>query len=931
VIQMYSEKKIKIIVTLGPSTNTEKSLRNIKDRGVDFARINMSHSSIEDLKHFVSIAKKVGIPFIIDTEGSQIRTGDLVQDKVEFEEADIVKIYTQEVTGDKEKICLKPASIAGELKPGDLIFVDFNTLVLKVSDTSTVNKGYICTRVVTNGSIGRNKSAVIISGCRKKFKLPVLTEKDKKSIELGLKEGIGHIALSFVREGKDVDEVKKTAYNSMFIISKIESKESLENIDEIIEKSDALLLDRGDLSKEVPVEKIPFIQKGVLKKAQEKGKPVFIATNLLESMVENKKPTRAEVNDVMNTILDGADGLVLSAETAVGKHPIGCINMMNKIVKHSKLIEDIDFTDYLSGFDAGSLTKPHGGRLIERFTGQPPENLEKLLKIKLTEEQQMDIEQIAIGTFSPLEGFMCKNDFQSVLDNMRLSSGVIWPVPIVLDVSEKDAMRISVGDDLALVDDKNEIAAVFHIKDKYGFDKKETINKLYCTDDENHPGVRMVMRMKPVLLGGKIDLLKRRESEYREYELTPWQVRKLFEDRNWVKIAGFHSRNAIHRGHEFIQLKAIERRNCDGLFIQPVIGKKKPGDFNAKYTIKAYERMMKDIYPKNSVVFAVFSTYSRYAGPREAIFTALCRKNFGCSHFIVGRDHTGVGNYYHPKASHQIFDKFPDLGIEPIKFNKVFYSQKLKKYIHENDADAVKDLEELNLSGTQARRILQTFQAPPEWFMRPEISSIFLDALKNKEEVFVKEEIQKRDIHKTKKALVFWFSGLSGSGKTTIAESIKPFLEKDGFSVLVLDGDVVRARLHTRLGFTEQDIKKNNALIANLCQTHQDNYNVILVPIISPYAICREYARNLLGKEFYEVYFSADLETVVKRDVKGLYSKAKRKEISNLIGYSPGNIYEPPQNPDFVVDSMQSSIERTTNEFYEFIIKQLEICAVERL
>jgi len=653
---MPNKKKIKIIVTLGPSTSTERDLRKIKDKGVDFVRVNMSHSSLEDLRYFVSMAKKVGIPFIIDTEGSQTRTGSLVQDKIEFQEGDIIKVYNQQIIGNEESISLKPGAIVAQLREGDLIFADFHTLLLKVSDISTIKQGYISVRVVTNGTLRKDKSAVIVSGGQKRYNLPVLTEKDKKSIALGLKERVGHIALSFVRKGKDVDELRKATHNSMFIISKIEAKESLENIDEIIEKSDALLLDRGDLSKEIPFEKIPFIQKVLIKKAQAAGKEVFIATNLLESMIENKKPTRAEVNDVINTILDNANGLILSAETAIGVHPIECINMMHRLTKHSKLIESINSPGYLSSFDTESLIEPHGGTLVERFIDNLPKNLDKLLKIKLTKEQQMDVEQIAIGTFSPLEGFMCRNDFQSVLDNMRLKSGVLWPIPIVLDVSTKLAERICVGDDLALTNGENEVMAVLHVRDKYGFDKKEAANKLCSTDEENHPGVRMVMKMKPVLLGGEIDLLRRAKSEYKEYELTPKQARKLFEDRNWVKIVGFDARGAICRDHEFIRSEAVEKENCDGLFIHPIIGKNKPGDSNARYIIKSYEKMIKDVYPQNSVVFAIFATFSRYAGPREAIFTALCRKNFGCSHFIVGRPH----------------NRFPDLGIKPIKKEEVF-------------------------------------------------------------------------------------------------------------------------------------------------------------------------------------------------------------------------------------------------------------------
>lgn len=734
------KKDVKIITTLGPATNTEADLRRIKDKGVDFVRINMSHSSIKDLEYFIDLAKKVRIPFIIDTEGSQTRTGKLAKDKIKFEEGDVIKIHNKEIVGTKKEICLTPYSVLSQLKEGDLIFVDFDTLIFKVSDISTLKKGYVMARVMASGVLGNNKSAVIESAIKQEYNLPVLSPKDKQSIDLGLRRGISHIAVSFVRKGEDIDEVKKATNNAMHIISKIEAKESLVNIDDIIQRSDYLLVDRGDMSKEIPIEKIPLIQKIILKKAKIKKKPVFIATNLLETMMENKKPTRAEVNDVVSTILDGADGLILSAETAIGKHPLECINMMNKLIKHAQLIRDakkLESQKYLSITLSDSLIEPHGGRLIERFIKKAPENINDLTRIKLNEDKQMDLEQIAIGTFSPLEGFMVKKDFESVLDDMRLANGVSWPIPIVFDIDKKQAKKISVGDDVALIDGEDEVMGILQVEDKYAFDKKVTVNKLYCTDDKNHPGVKMVMGMSDVLLGGKIDLLKRKESEFKEYELTPRQTRKLFEDRGWVKVVGFHTRNVIHRGHEFIQLQAMESHNCDGLFVHPIIGKKKSGDYNSEYIIQSYEKMMKEFYPKNSVVFATFSTFSRYAGPREAIFTALCRKNFGCSHFIVGRDHTGVGDYYHPNASHQIFSKFTDLEIKPVIFDKVFYSDKLKKHVHEKEVNMKDDLGELHISGTEARKILESGKTPPEWFMRPEISSIITKALGKSKEVFV--------------------------------------------------------------------------------------------------------------------------------------------------------------------------------------------------
>ena len=748
------EKKVKIIVTIGPSTNSEEAMRKIKDKGVDFVRVNMSHSDIDYLKDTIALAKKVGLPFVIDTEGSQVRTGELGTSTIELDDNEEIKIHNHKIVGDKEKINLTPYSVVDQLEVGDLIHVDFDTAILRISDTSTINQGYVTARALTGGMIGKNKAVIIDPVSTKKIILPTLSEKDHQSIQVGLQEGIGHIAASFMRSGKAVDEVRKATQNTMKIISKIECIDALENINDIIRKSDYLLIDRGDLSKEIPIEKIPLTQKMIINKAKKYGVGVFVATNLLETMIDHKKPTRAEVHDVLNTIVDGAEGLALAAETAIGKYPMACINMLNKIIKHAQLVNVEEFRDkedkfvekleksnYLLDFDmSSSLVTPHGGKLIDRMAKEAPSSkyLQSLPVIKLSESHQRDVEQIAIGAYSPVEGFMGKEDFQSVLDRMRLANGLVWPIPITLDVSEEQADSLSLGSEIALSDDKGEIIATLILKEKYTFDKLEAAQKLYATDSLDHPGVKMVLEMNPVLLAGPVTLLKRIKNEFKEYEITPKQARKLFEERGWAKVVGFHTRNVIHRSHEFIQMEALQKGNCDGLFVHPVVGKKKSGDFNAKFIIRAYDLMIKYFYPRNKVIFGTFSTYSRYAGPREALFTALCRKNFGCSHFIVGRDHTGVGNFYHPKASHNIFDRFPDLGIVPIRFDNVFYSKKEGSHMHEQERPNHPEDDKLLISGTQARKMLENGELPPEWFMRPEIARMIVDSIQKGEEVFVK-------------------------------------------------------------------------------------------------------------------------------------------------------------------------------------------------
>lgn len=747
------EKRTQIIVTLGPATNDEPTVRKIKGKGVDFVRVNMSHSSLEDLESSIKLSKKVGIPFIIDTEGSQIRTGELETDTIHFKENEQVEVHAAAIAGNRERLCLKPGYVIEQLNVGDLIHIDFDTLILRVTDVSTASEGHITARTITGGMIGMNKAVVIDPVFRKRFDLPPLSPKDYQSIELGLREGIEHIAVSFVRSGESIDEVRRATQNRMKIISKIECFDALENLDEIIVKSDFLLIDRGDLSKEIPIEKIPFTQKIILHKAGRARTGVYVATNLLETMIEKRKPTRAEVHDVVNTIVDGALGLTLAAETAIGKHPMECINMLNKLIQHSEsaiygsdprslvkgLIGSLEDSDYLLEDVSSSLIPPHGGKLVSRVLADAPDEayLASLPKVPLDENRQMDVEQIAFGVYSPLEGFMDEADFQSVLDRMRLADGTAWPLPIILDVDEATADRLSEGEVVGLTDPGGDVMALLHLSQKYRFDRDEAALKMFGTDSDEHPGVRMLREMQPVLLAGKIDLVKGRESETRAYELTPKQLRRLFEERGWEKVLGFHTRNVPHRGHEFMQLKAMEDQHCDGLLVHPVVGKKKPGDFKPEYIIRGYEKMIESVYPKEKVVFSVFPTFSRYAGPREAVFTALCRQNYGCSHFVIGRDHTGVGDFYDPYASQRIFDEFPDIGIQIVPFKEVFYSKSLGEYVQGSGESDSEEADKLDLiSGSQARAMFLGGESPPDWFMRPEIAAIVVDAVAEGRRVF---------------------------------------------------------------------------------------------------------------------------------------------------------------------------------------------------
>jgi pyruvate kinase len=746
-------RNTKVIVTLGPASDAEEQVITLKDRGVDFVRVNMSHSSLEYLERSIELADKVGIPFILDTEGSQIRTGDLEHDKVYFAANDRVRLHSEDIVGDSGNISLHPAHVVDQLAEGDLVHIDFDTLILRVSDVSTLAEGFVTATAISGGFIGKRKAVVVDPLFDKRFRLPALSPKDYKAIELGLDAGVEHIAVSFVRSAESIREVRRATSGRMSVISKIECIDALERIDEIVKETDLLLIDRGDLSKEIPLEKIPFTQKIIIQKARRSDTPVFVATNLLETMIERSKPTRAEVQDVVNTIKDGAAGLTLAAETAIGKHPIECVNMLNRLIDHAEaimadhepnglesiFIRSLEGSDYLVENTANSLVRPHGGQLVNRVpTEMPGERfLASLPRIELDQDKQMEVEQIAFGTYSPLDGFMGKDDFYSVLEHLRLVDGTIWPLPITLDVSRDVASRLSVGQVIGLTESGGEIQALLELREKYEFDRAHMARKLFGTLDRDHPGVRSVDAMNPVLLSGKITLLRPRSSETRSYELTPRQLRTLFNERGWAKVVGFHTRNVIHRGHEFIQSEAMRITHSDGMLVQPVVGKKKEGDFRASYIIKSYEMMIQQFYPRDKVVCAAFPTFSRYAGPREALFTAICRKNFGCSHFVVGRDHTGVGRFYGPHASHEIFDEFPDLGLEVVRFNEVVYAPELGKHVEREDyaAEGGGEIYDL-ISGTEARAMFLRGETPPEWFMRPEISKLILDAVLAGEQVF---------------------------------------------------------------------------------------------------------------------------------------------------------------------------------------------------
>jgi len=382
---------------------------------------------------------------------------------------------------------------------------------------------------------------------------------------------------------------------------------------------------------------------------------------------------------------------------------------------------------------------PHGGKLITRILrGKDREMAElkarELKKIPLTQREVSDIEMIAIGALSPLEGFMCKDDYHSVVDTMRLTNGLPWSIPITLSVKQEVADGLTLKDEVALVDEKGHPLALMTVEDIYPHDKEKEAIEVYKTDSAEHPGVKYVYDSGPMLVGGKIALFQRpKHQDFLQYRLDPADTRKIFQEKGWKRVVGFQTRNPIHRAHEYIQKSALEI--VDGLMVHPLVGATKEDDIPAEVRMRCYEALFQNYYPKDRTMLAVFPAAMRYAGPREAIFHAIARKNYGCTHFIVGRDHAGVGNYYGTFDAHYIFDEFEDgeLGITPMFFDHTFYCKRCQSMASYKTCPHDSG-EHIALSGTKVREMLRSGVTPPPEFSRPEVAKILIEAMSAKKE-----------------------------------------------------------------------------------------------------------------------------------------------------------------------------------------------------
>lgn len=379
------------------------------------------------------------------------------------------------------------------------------------------------------------------------------------------------------------------------------------------------------------------------------------------------------------------------------------------------------------------LIAPHGGALVLNLAGEAEraelvQRAQQLPQLVIGSRQLADLEMLANGAYSPLQGFMTRADYLGVVNDMHLANGLPWSIPITLAVTSERAATIPAGSQVALVNEQGELQAVMTVEEQYGYDKRHEARQVYRTEEEAHPGVKVLYQQGEVLLGGPVRVVALQPQAFAQYRYTPTQSRALFAERGWKRVVGFQTRNPVHRAHEYIQKCAME--TVDGLFLHPLVGDTKGDDIPADVRMRCYEVLLENYYPQQRVILGVLPAAMRYAGPREAIFHALMRKNYGCSHFIVGRDHAGVGNYYGTYDAQHIFSEFTpqELGITPMFFDHTFFCRvcdamaSQKTCPHGSEHHVV-------LSGTKVRQMLQAGEVPPPEFSRPVVAKVLIEAM----------------------------------------------------------------------------------------------------------------------------------------------------------------------------------------------------------
>ncbi len=557
----------------------------------------------------------------------------------------------------------------------------------------------------------------------------------------------------------------------------------------------------------------------------------------------------------------------------------------------------------------------HGGPLKNLFIPESELTAAKahagtLSDWDLSSRQICDLELIMNGGFSPLEGFLTETDYQSVLSDMRLTDGSLWPIPVTLDVSEAFAAKLNIGDEFVLRDPEGVAIATMTAESIWTADMDAEAQAVYGTTDSKHPAVAYLKQHShPVYIGGQVKGLQAPvHYDCKHLRHCPTELRELFEKLGWQRVVAFQTRNPMHRAHQELTFRAARETQAN-LLIHPVVGMTKPGDIDHLTRVRCYEALLPN-YPEQTTQLSLLPLAMRMGGPREALWHAIIRKNYGCTHLIVGRDHAGPGNdsngqpFYGAFDAQELLSQHEDeLGIEMVPFKMMVYVEERAQYAPVDEI--IKGESVLNISGTELRRRLYEGLDIPEWFTFPKVV----------------EALRLRYPPRHKQGFTVFFTGLSGSGKSTIANVLMiKLLEMGGRPVTLLDGDVVRKNLSSELGFSREHRNLNVLRIGYVASEITKNSGVAICAPIAPYADIRDQIRaeiEPLGG-FLEVHISTPIEVCEKRDRKGLYAKARRGEIKQFTGID--DPYEVPQHAEVVLDTLNMSPEQAAQE----IILKLE-------
>ncbi len=529
----------------------------------------------------------------------------------------------------------------------------------------------------------------------------------------------------------------------------------------------------------------------------------------------------------------------------------------------------------------------------------------------LDERSLCDLELLAVGAFSPLTSFLGKADYDRVVAEGRLANGTLWPLPVTLPVKPGDG--VEVGKPLALRDVYGNLLAFLHVTEIYPYDKEAEAKGAYGTTDPKHPSVAHLHRQADHYATGKLEVIRvPPHYDFVELRRTPVELREHFEKLGWSKIVAFQTRNPLHRAHEELTKRAAEQIG-GGLLIHPVVGVTKPGDVDHYTRVRCYRALVDNYYEPGSVVLSLLPLAMRMAGPREAMLHAIIRRNYGCTHFIVGRDHAGPGNdstgkpFYGPYDAQEAMQKNQDeLGIVMVDFKQMVYLPDEDRYAA---VDAVaKGTKTADISGTQVRDDYLAKGLPlPEWFSRPAVAAI----------------LNETSPPKFRQGLTIWFTGLSGSGKSTIAHALVERLAEFGRNVSTLDGDEIRTHLSKGLGFSKEDRDANINRVGYVAGMVAQHGGTTLCSVISPYRGPRDNARKSSKGNFVEVYCDTPIDVCEQRDVKGLYAKARSAVAAGKgMGFTGvDDPYEAPLNPEVTLDTSKLSVEESASKIIDKLIE----------